>query len=152
MSLANDSYHIMTLEGRHAIGRNFVEDKSLLPKRILTVPIQGLRAPMSTLIWDIEPIGDGNYKIKTRGSYVGVLPDGHIFAFVLEEMIQGAEWTIQHVPQHGEDAYIILQKNRERGWSYKEEDYGQLSVNHVICTPSVPPHYMPNMIFIITPA
>ena len=29
-----------------------------------------------------------------------------VVAFLLEDMIQGAEWKIEHVPQHGTDAYM----------------------------------------------
>ncbi|RDX56748.1 hypothetical protein OH76DRAFT_1477320 [Lentinus brumalis] len=147
MSL-HGNYHIVTMDGNHAIGRNFVEDLSLLPKRVMTLPVQGPRMPT----WEIHPISDGKYKIKTGGSYVGVLPNGYISAFLLEDMLQGEKWKIQPVSHHGENAYIILQEDGERGWSFKEGDYQQLSVDHVICTPSKPPHYMPNMIFKITPA
>lgn len=51
-------------------------------------------------------VGNGKTKIKTSSSYVGVLPDGHLYAFLLEDMIQGAEWKFAKVPQHGDDAYM----------------------------------------------
>ncbi len=44
MSL-HGNYHIVTMDGNHAIGRNFVEDLSLLPKRVMTLPVQGPRMP-----------------------------------------------------------------------------------------------------------
>ncbi|KAI0721067.1 hypothetical protein C8T65DRAFT_254546 [Cerioporus squamosus] len=153
MVLKDGTYRIVTIDGKHDIGRKFVEDLSLLPKRVLTLPgpASGGR-PSPT--WEIRAVGDGKYKMKTGGSYVGILPgpDGKVCAFVLEDMLQGAEWDIKHVPQHSQNAYIILQKDGERGWSFKEDDYQQLSVSHVICTSTEPPQFMPNMVFRITPA
>ena len=58
--------------------------------------------------WEIINLDNGKYKIKTRGTYVGVMPDGHLWAFLLEDMLQGAEWRINAVPQHGENAFMCV--------------------------------------------
>ncbi len=64
--------------------------------------------PLFTAQWEIHPISDGKYKIKTGGSYVGVLPNGYISAFLLEDMLQGEKWKIQPVSHHGENAYMCV--------------------------------------------
>ena len=58
--------------------------------------------------WEIINLDNGKYKIKTRGTYVGVMPDGHLWAFLLEDMLQGAEWKFQAVPQHGDNAFMCV--------------------------------------------
>ncbi|RPD66161.1 hypothetical protein L227DRAFT_134503 [Lentinus tigrinus ALCF2SS1-6] len=121
MSLKDGIYTITTSSGGHLVGRHWVEDKSLLPKRVVTLHSVGYTQPK----WDVHAVGNGNYKIKTGGSYVGVMPDGHVFAFLLEDMIQGSEWKIQHVPQHGDNAYIITKGDGSEGWTYKDKDRSQ---------------------------
>ena len=67
-------------------------------------------APASVALvqWEIVNLDNGEYKIKTRGTYVGVMPDGHLWAFLLEDMLQGAEWKIEAVPQHGDNAFMCV--------------------------------------------
>ena len=67
-------------------------------------------APASVALvqWEIVNLDTGEYKIKTRGTYVGVMPDGHLWAFLREEDIVGAEWKIEAVPQHGDDTFMCV--------------------------------------------
>lgn len=46
------------------------------------------------------------HRLKTGGAVVGTLPDNLVWAFLIEQEIQGAEWKLTRVPQHGEHAYM----------------------------------------------
>ena len=41
MTLADGTYIIASMNGKHPIGRHFVEDLSLLPKRVMVLPASG---------------------------------------------------------------------------------------------------------------
>ncbi|KAK7047234.1 hypothetical protein VNI00_006900 [Paramarasmius palmivorus] len=136
MSLESGLY-IIKNQGKY-IGRNLAEDMSLLPKRIVTLP-ESVQAPR----WEVEKKDDNKYILKCQKDAT-VQFDNLVWAALLPEPLP-EKWCIEHVPHHGQNAYVILRENREQGWVVtSEEAYQQIGSKPLIVGLSEPPFYPPN--------
>lgn len=147
MSLESGMYNIRCLANNNTVNRFHIEDRSLMPKRILPLKSdqdEGMRP------WVILKCGDNTYKMKALGSPVGE-NDGLLFAFLIGEE-QGREWKIEACPQMGENCFVIMRPDEPVGWCVPEleEDRVQIAVRPLISTRSFPPKYPPNEVFVIT--
>ncbi|KAH7927792.1 hypothetical protein BV22DRAFT_1127108 [Leucogyrophana mollusca] len=77
------------------IGRDLVEDHSLLPKRVVILP-PGVMAPR----WIVESLGKGRYKLKVMGAPTCEI-DKKLFAILIGA--ESEEWVVKYRPNH--DAY-----------------------------------------------
>ncbi|KAG8996134.1 hypothetical protein FRB94_008559 [Tulasnella sp. JGI-2019a] len=143
MSLESGTYTIKNKASGTCIGRNPVEDRSLNPKRVLSLPPGG-DAPR----WNIQK--DGNdYKMMIRGASATEL-DGLVKALLMGQ--QGAsKWCITPQPQHGTDMYTVEVADKSQGWVLPtNEPETQVAVQPLISTKSLPPQFRPNALFEIT--
>ncbi|KAG8999308.1 hypothetical protein FRB94_006239 [Tulasnella sp. JGI-2019a] len=150
MTTLNGNFIIRHKATSYAIGRHLVEDKSLLPKRILSLP-QNIEVPK----WDIKH-NNGHYTMKARGGTVAAI-NGSVSALLMEEPDARDKWDITAVPQHGDNTYIIeltVESNDDgQGWMLPENEPETQIVSHMlVSTKSIPPQYFPNALFEITPA
>ncbi|KAF9446567.1 hypothetical protein P691DRAFT_783541 [Macrolepiota fuliginosa MF-IS2] len=84
------------------IGKNLVEDKSLLPKRIVNVPPDA-GAPQFTV--ERSPSSTECYVIRTTGALIAER-NQLLWAYVLDSFAPSTYlWCINAEPQHGEHAY-----------------------------------------------
>ncbi|THG95043.1 hypothetical protein EW026_g6533 [Hermanssonia centrifuga] len=166
MSLPSGNYIITSKvpDGQSlSIGRNLAEDKSLLPKKVISLP-PGVEAP----VWAVQLLDNGKYILKIGGAATAEFED-KVFAVLLDVPIP-TEWTITHVPQHGPNVYMLsislyrsrtvthisfcrIEKgDRSTGWVVPEEEpYTQIAVRPLIATRSLPPQYLPSEQFHIIP-
>ncbi|PSR87359.1 hypothetical protein PHLCEN_2v5176 [Hermanssonia centrifuga] len=149
MSLPSGNYIITSKvpDGQSlSIGRNLAEDKSLLPKKVISLP-PGVEAP----VWAVQLLDNGKYILRIGGAATAEFED-KVFAVLLDVPIP-TEWTITHVPQHGPNIYIIEKGDLSTGWVVpeSEEPYTQIAVRPLIATRSLPPQYLPSEQFHIIP-
>ncbi|KAJ4476139.1 hypothetical protein C8R41DRAFT_846549 [Lentinula lateritia] len=100
MSLSTGLYIIQN--GDNIVGRQFAEDRSLLPKKIVLSP-NG-----SNSTWVFEKSGDGvnEYIIKSNGSPTAHI-ENDVFAILMD--VGGImNWIVEPVPQHGENSYMYV--------------------------------------------
>jgi hypothetical protein len=103
------------------IGRNYREDLSLLPKKIVTVPIDEDRPSSTRAIlflpdfnspdqdipqWFVEPVGDGKYRLSIRGNPAVAL-EGSLFETLLPDFGPD-EWIIAYCENDNAYTYTIL--------------------------------------------
>ncbi|KAF3929099.1 hypothetical protein ABW20_dc0107213 [Dactylellina cionopaga] len=69
------------------VGRHFIEDRSLLPKKILTLP-EGVQPPQ----WILEKLPSGNYIFRANDATTGV-KDGLLWALLID-MFPAEEWFL----------------------------------------------------------
>ncbi|KAI1785404.1 serine protease inhibitor [Ganoderma leucocontextum] len=140
MALESGRYYIFSKVDDTPVGRNYIEDKSLLPKGIYKLP-QGIPPPE----WDVEKLPNGNYKFQNRGALVGAL-DRNLFAFLIdaEGLFPTTEWTVQRDERDaGRDSYVITKAGDGDGWVATETD-----AQDVAQGPSEPPFFPPNEVFV----
>ncbi|KAG8996129.1 hypothetical protein FRB94_008554 [Tulasnella sp. JGI-2019a] len=147
MSIESGLYIVVNKANGHNIGRYPVEDRSLLPKRVMVLP-QGVQAPM----WIIEKKPDSNYTMKAGGA-----PASTQNSLLFVSLIDGipppaASWCITATPQHGENTYIIELDDKSAGWVVPDTnpdggDLVQVQVKPLISTKSMPPQYPATELF-----
>uniref|UniRef100_A0A0W0FIJ0 Serine protease inhibitor n=1 Tax=Moniliophthora roreri TaxID=221103 RepID=A0A0W0FIJ0_MONRR len=135
MSLEPGLYFIRN--GDRAIGRLPQEDDSLEPKAVYVLP-DIVERPN----FEIKKIDSDNYTIVALGTPNGPTAqiDNKVYA-LLEEQDRAEKWRIVHVPQHGENSYIIRTDDQGRSWFAPEGAEQQIR-----CRPFMPP-VPPNEIF-----
>ncbi|KAM5542253.1 hypothetical protein V8D89_004126 [Ganoderma adspersum] len=149
MALESGRYYIFSKidDAAAPVGRNFIEDKSLLPKAVYKLP-KGVEPP----VWDVERLPNGHYKLQSRGAAVGAV-DRLLFAFLIEAetLVATLEWSIQRDERDGDgNCYIVTRPDGE-GWVITDmdsEDVAQIAVRPLIVGPSFPPFYPPNEVFV----
>ena len=121
MALESGKYFIFSMLHGAPVGRNLIEDSSLLPKAIYKLPdgsepsvvsTRSLLSPIAPghlrspvllplpravlLQWDVEKLPNGNYKLLNRRAAVGAL-EGRLLAFLIdgEALLDSLEWSIQ---------------------------------------------------------
>ncbi|KAI0070849.1 hypothetical protein K474DRAFT_1712957 [Panus rudis PR-1116 ss-1] len=145
MTLEDGIYIIQNQrEGKPSVGRDEREDKSLLPKKVITLP-EGVLAPR----WEVKKVDENKYRLSVRGAPTGILDD-FVFAFLTDAPSEKAEnWHIQEQPQHGVNIYTA--EHRDVGWvvPMSGEAYQQVAVEPLKHEPGriIPPRYYPNEIF-----
>ncbi|KAK6335167.1 hypothetical protein TWF718_010603 [Orbilia javanica] len=108
MSLEPGRYFIQAKSTHYVVGRYYVEDRSLLPKRILSLSQTAGGLPPE---WLVEKTGDGTYRMKAQDTYTGVI-DQKLYAFLLPEPAP-VDWVVKSHPEQGEDVYSIETENGE---------------------------------------
>lgn len=89
-----------------AIGRSYREDKSLLPKRILTIlESEGQQ------VWKLEPGPDGAYFLQNAGAWTANI-EGQVYAVLLGYPERQA-WVLNNV---GGDVYTITSSDGREAW------------------------------------
>ncbi|KAJ3862160.1 MAG: serine protease inhibitor, partial [Lentinula lateritia] len=137
MSLDTGRYLIHN--GNNIVSRNLAEDRSLNPKRIV------LLEPNDKIefTWIIEKSGD-EYILNNRGAPTTHIED-HVFALLIHQE-QATKWTIEAVPRHGKNAYIIKGSDG-KGWVAPEKVGEQIIYRTLIVGPSEPPTFPLNQVF-----
>ncbi|KAF3125576.1 hypothetical protein TWF703_010904 [Orbilia oligospora] len=107
MSLETGLYFIQAKSTHYNVGRYYVEDRSLLPKRVLSLSqaVGGLPSE-----WLVEKTGDRTYRMKAQDTYTGVIDD-KLYAFLLPEPAP-VDWVIKAHPEHGDNVYRAVLKLR----------------------------------------
>ncbi|RVD83123.1 uncharacterized protein DFL_007524 [Arthrobotrys flagrans] len=121
MSLESGRYFIRSKSTHYVLGRHYVEDRSLLPKKIL-----GLSQTAGPPHWIIEKTSDGTYRMMVQGTYTGVIGD-KLYAFLLPEPAP-VEWILKAHPEHGENIYSIETKSGE-GWTVEDQPESQINIH-----------------------
>ncbi|KAK6353875.1 hypothetical protein TWF730_008298 [Orbilia blumenaviensis] len=133
MSLEHGLYSIKAKHNAYSVGRYIVEDRSLLPKRVLGLSEDAIggRPP----VWEIEKTDDDKYIMKALGSPVGIL-HGKLFAFLIDmDEQQPTHWVLKAHTQHGEDVYSIENASGE-GWTVTDEEDSQIEISPVDGAPT----------------
>ncbi|KAF8638991.1 hypothetical protein AX17_001794 [Amanita inopinata Kibby_2008] len=161
MSLQSGFYTIRN--GDKFVGRYEIEDRSLLPKRVLVgddniqvkVSISWFDLSISTahmmalnLEWVVEALSNGRYKLST-GKAPTVAIDNKLFALLMDED-KPEEWVITERPQAGDSMYTVEAASKEEGWiapTNDEEEVPQIAVRPLIVGPSMPPFFPPTEVF-----
>ncbi|KAK6542038.1 hypothetical protein TWF694_007809 [Orbilia ellipsospora] len=126
MSLESGTYTIRNKINNNPVGRFIVEDRSLLPKRVLSLP-QDNRSELP--VWKIEKSKSDSYRLKARGGVTTAI-DNMLFALLLEEegLLSPSEWRLVPHPEHGPDVYNIVTPDTGYGWTVTGEDMAQIEV------------------------
>jgi len=123
-------------------GRNFREDKSIMPKRVFCPTDHD-----EPELWQIRALPNGRYKLSARGAPTGAR-NGLLLAFLLDD--QGPEeWVItkRKVDDSDRSLYTIETANRNAGWIALRDEAdppNQIAVRPLIVGPSFPPFFPPN--------
>ncbi|KAK6511782.1 hypothetical protein TWF481_000687 [Arthrobotrys musiformis] len=129
MSLEPGLYFIQAKSKHYPVGRFYVEDRSLLPKRVLSLSqAAGGRPPE----WLVEETGDGKYRMKAQDAYTGAIDD-KLYAFLLPEPAP-VDWVVKAHPEHGENVYSIETESGE-GWTVEDQPESQVSTNSLRFAP-----------------
>ncbi|KAF3171781.1 hypothetical protein TWF225_010463 [Orbilia oligospora] len=123
MSLETGLYFIQAKSTHYNVGRYYVEDRSLLPKRVLSLSqaVGGLPSE-----WLVEKTGDRTYRMKAQDAYTGVIDD-KLYAFLLPEPAP-VDWVIKAHPEHGDNVYSIETESGE-GWTVEGQSESQIEIH-----------------------
>ncbi|KAJ4473844.1 serine protease inhibitor [Lentinula aciculospora] len=137
MSLETGRYLIH--HGDKVVSRRLIEDRSNNPKGIFLLnPDEKLE-----LTWIIEKSGN-EYILSNRNAPTGPIKD-HVFAHLINQEL-AVKWTIEAVPQHGKNAYIIKTSDG-KGWVAPDKVDEQIIYKTLIVGPSEPPTFPLNEVF-----
>jgi len=147
-SLPSGTYTITSNATNTPIGRHLVEDRSLLPKRVMLLN-EGTEAPK----WNIENHGNNKYTMKTHGGTVASV-DGDVVAVLMEEPNLKDKWVItrsEH-PKDGPNAYTVeLADSSSYGWYLPDTaPETQVGIRALIVGLSYPPYHPSAQLFNIT--
>ncbi|KAJ2911657.1 hypothetical protein MD484_g8756, partial [Candolleomyces efflorescens] len=144
MSLENGTYIIRNQSTKTPIGA-LEEGKPIPISKVVTLP-GGVRAPL----WKVTKERDGFYKFTQDGG-AAIEINKLLFVDSKIEDPHLTTWKVEHVPQHGDDAYIVTNLKfggPSLGWVVTEPaPYAQVAVRPLISTPSFPPRFPPNEVF-----
>ncbi|KAJ8082138.1 hypothetical protein AAF712_001860 [Marasmius tenuissimus] len=143
MPIENGEYEI-TSSG-YTIARSVTEDRSLNPKRILSLP-KGLEAQE----WTVERVDDDKYLLKAGGAPTGE-HEGHVYAFLIDQD-KAEQWILEPVQSSHPNCFIILTKDRKKGWIVQEgstrDDLKQVKCEELLGSDG---DYSPQEIFQFSP-
>jgi len=127
-------------------GRNFREDKSIMPKRVFCPTDHD-----EPELWQIQALPNGRYKLLARGAPTGA-KDRLLFAFLVPVGDQGPEeWVIteRKVDDSDRRLYTIETANRNAGWIAQDEEDSpnQIAVRPLIVGPRDPPFFPSNALW-----
>ncbi|GJE98484.1 serine protease inhibitor-like protein [Phanerochaete sordida] len=144
MSLANGLYTITSLSHNLKIGRHPIEDRSLLPKRVMAMEPSDDALCSSIAPWTIEESGGETYTMRTAGGTAGDV-DGRLYAHLMMEE-QAEKWRIERCPQAGECCFVVTKPDRSVCWTVPSDG----ETNQVELRPLDPAH-PPTQVFRIEP-
>ncbi|TEB22180.1 hypothetical protein FA13DRAFT_1716303 [Coprinellus micaceus] len=144
--LQTGHYHIVSKSTNTRVGRHFVEDHSLLPKKILVLPKDFSDRQPWLIIKDEG--SDDTYTLRADGAAV-VHIHGKLFAELLDHSPSQKAWKIQAQPHHGENTFTVVSAHDQGlGWVVPDnEPFTQLHVRPLIVAPSIPPHFPSSELF-----
>ncbi|KAI0768857.1 hypothetical protein BC629DRAFT_1292440 [Irpex lacteus] len=144
MTIAEGEYYIHSAAGDFQVGRLHREDRSLLPKRVVSLP----PGDKPDRPWIVIKDGDKNlFTLKANGAPTAAI-DHKLFAILLDTP-EPTKWKLIRAERHGEDAYIVTTEDGRAGWVLpSSEPYDQIAVRPLIVGPSNPPTYPLNQVFI----
>ncbi|EPS38906.1 hypothetical protein H072_7304 [Dactylellina haptotyla CBS 200.50] len=123
MSVEPGQYIIRDTLNHKPVGRFIVEDRSLLPKRVLSLPPDG-EVPK----WQIEKSSNELYKLRSRGGTAAVIED-RLFATLMDDIgADHSEWLLIPHPEHGINVFNIVAPETGYGWAVNEDDMSQIEV------------------------
>ncbi|KAF3931539.1 hypothetical protein ABW19_dt0207678 [Dactylella cylindrospora] len=140
-------YLITSVSANLNISRSPVEDRSLLPKKVVTLA--------NGTPWYITRNPDGTYTLQNKGPSPAVDISGKLFA-QLQEQTPSLEkrWRITSVAYQGADQFIIENISRTKGWQVPNTavvaENTHVDVLPLISTRSLPPQYPAFERFILT--
>ncbi|KAJ3572611.1 hypothetical protein NP233_g2960 [Leucocoprinus birnbaumii] len=120
MALEPGVYRISNVEKNHPIGRFYLEDMSLLPKAVMTLPNVELQPLPPTV--QVER-GKNGYSLKVLGASTGLRDNSNEVAAVLVDCVGGKiiEWNVRSAGS--DDRYYICDpENTDSVWTVKDED------------------------------
>ncbi|KAF5349678.1 hypothetical protein D9756_008878 [Leucocoprinus leucothites] len=120
MTIEPGVYRISSLETSSPIGRYYLEDMSLLPKVIMTLPNVEIQPLPPTLNVDT---GERGYFIKALGVSTGLRDNSNEVVAVVVDEVGGkiVEWNLK--PAGSEDQYLICHpENSNDVWTVSDED------------------------------
>ncbi|KAG8982717.1 hypothetical protein FRB93_007898 [Tulasnella sp. JGI-2019a] len=136
MSLSTGRYIIRNNMSGQYVGRSPREDRSLLPKRIVSLA-EGTEAAL----WVIE-MTDNGYILRANGAPIGVI-DNRVWAILLD-MPPPTFWRFQKVSQ---DEFMIVKADDEgQGWAMPSDELG----SQAIVRPIDMGNLAPDMLWTIT--
>ncbi|KAK1217307.1 hypothetical protein PQX77_020046 [Marasmius sp. AFHP31] len=126
MSLESGKYEIKNAET--FINRHPIEDRSLNPKRIVSLPedVQALYP------WTVEKVDD-KYLLKAGGAPTGE-HEGHVYALLMYQE-KTEHWVLDPAESPNSNCkFIIRTKDRKKGWVAQEgsthEDLKKVNMHH----------------------
>ncbi|KAF5378414.1 hypothetical protein D9757_011161 [Collybiopsis confluens] len=128
------------------ISRAHIEDKSLNPKGVFTLP-----KGSEEKTWHIEPAGVHGSIFRNGGAPTGTKKEGNkefLFAFLNGE--EPSAWKTEHVPSAGKNSYVIRDLHGKFWVTTGIEE--QIEVKTLILNPVDPPKYPRDAIFEIVKA
>ncbi|KAM6494663.1 hypothetical protein JOM56_009286 [Amanita muscaria] len=139
------------------LGRGIHEDKSLLPKDIVTLP-GGVRAP----IWKVERLHDGRYKLAVskppgREQYVADIKDKVYAILDPKGPAKPTEWTIRPIAGHDPHVYIVEAFKKVWTVPHSTKPYAQVVMEKMIVKVAedqeeIPLPHSPTQLFTFIPA
>ncbi|KAI0088753.1 hypothetical protein BDY19DRAFT_144265 [Irpex rosettiformis] len=143
MSIEDGQYQIFSAADNLPIGRPLAEDKSLLPKQVVTLP----PGTAPTRPWDVLKNPNGTFTLKVAGAPTAEVDD-KLFAILLDSP-PPTEWRLTPVERNGPDAYIVTTSDGAKGWVVPDvKPESQIVIRPLIVGPSEPPFYPPTEVFI----
>ncbi|KAJ2930997.1 hypothetical protein H1R20_g6079, partial [Candolleomyces eurysporus] len=144
MSLENGTYIITNQLTRSPVS-SLDGTRSNPVSRVVTLP-RGVEAPF----WNLIKERDGFYRLTQERS-AAIEIDGLLFLSDRNEDKFLTTWSVEHAPEHGENAYIITKLKLggpSSGWVVTEPTpYAQVAVRPSIYTQSLPAQLTPNQVF-----
>ncbi|KAK1230190.1 hypothetical protein PQX77_006736 [Marasmius sp. AFHP31] len=122
-----ESGHYIINNAGSSIGRYMIEDLSLRPKRVVSLP-QGV-VPFH---WIIEKVNDDKYLLKAIGCATGEL-DGHVYAFLIDQG-KAEHWKLEPVQGSLPNCFTIRTQNGSKGW-VAEEGSNHGDIKTIKCEP-----------------
>ncbi|KAK1230507.1 hypothetical protein PQX77_006435 [Marasmius sp. AFHP31] len=126
MSLESGTYEIKNAET--SINRYPIEDRSLNPKRIISLPsdVKALHP------WTVEKVDD-KYLLKAGGAPTGQY-EGHVYALLIDQE-KAEHWVLDPAESPNSSCkFIISTKDRKKGWVAQEgsthDDLKKVNMHH----------------------
>ncbi|KAF3316566.1 hypothetical protein TWF173_001851 [Orbilia oligospora] len=136
MSLETGTYFITSNYSNGIVGRNTANDG----EQIFSLP------PFSDpQQWEIIKLC-GGYSLRIGGTETAEL-NGMVHALTHDQPM-AESWDIKPHEQHGPNVYTIEKLDGSLGWVMAaEEIFAPISVQPIVATKSLPPHYSPPCLF-----
>ncbi|KIK02598.1 hypothetical protein K443DRAFT_96532 [Laccaria amethystina LaAM-08-1] len=142
MTIVAGQYLIRNKAAEAFVQRGLEGDKSLLPKKVISIP-PGVRA---------KPSQDGDFYVLKANGAPAFSEDGLVFVSLLEDSNINVKWRITAVPHVGHNVYLP-RTHMEVGYRVlaTAKSYTQVAFRPLIVGPSFPPFYPPTQLWIISP-
>ncbi|KAF5354434.1 hypothetical protein D9757_014723 [Collybiopsis confluens] len=146
-TLSSGTYFIRNL--RFPVSRFHIEDKSLNPKAVYTLPEGAEEQP-----WNIERVGDGYILSNPGGAPTAAIPHkGQEYLFALLNGERPTKWKIESVISAGFSLYVIKSADDGKFWVSSAPEHknpteeNQIEIKRLILQPVEPPRYPPEAVF-----